>query len=274
MTAPLIGYGIRRHERGSFTAFSSRVDTLTVNETHGVNHTYSYTFGVDDSVSAVPILSCDGFGYLQYQTPEQQPEAPPLFQPEGMTYFNWLLQPGIYYDGSRRTYCPALDAPPDTRDVVNTNGEEARRFGRFGIRSLTFDRSGDIAGSMHAPSGGSPRARQARARLMSGCPADPLSLMRTEIAPLGCAAADIALEACGPQMQFEPDLLEACRSLDVGGLIALPTGEEMARDRRKACQEWMPLELSCPFGGDDLVWRHYEQINSNFFVHHDRELAL
>ena len=53
MTAPLIGYGIRRHERGSFTAFSSRVDTLTVNETHGVNHTYSYTFGVDDSVSSV-----------------------------------------------------------------------------------------------------------------------------------------------------------------------------------------------------------------------------
>ena len=197
LTAPIIGYGVTRHEVGSFTARSVPVDELQNNpETGDINSTQAGDFFARAGHTPA-IASCAGFGYLHYVDKSEAPEAPMLFQPSGLTHFNWLLDAGSRPDGTRRTFCPQLDAMPDQRLVVDAAGNEVRRYGRAGVSSLVFDRSGDVAMAEFAPSGGTPRARRARRTIEDSCPADPLALMRTEVAPL-CRESYLATGQTSP----------------------------------------------------------------------------
>jgi hypothetical protein len=196
LTAPIIGYGTERIEENSFTAWRVPVHEYVGNDDIS-NNTDADNFRVVDS-SAPPMRSCAAYGYLHYEESSPQPEVPMLFQPKTMTHFNWLLEAGEYPDGMPRTYCPALDAPPEERTVLSEDGAEERRFGRYGITPIVFDNSGDIAAARAVPlGGGSSRARVARQRITDSCPTDPLSLMRTEIAPL-CQESYIATGQTSP----------------------------------------------------------------------------
>jgi hypothetical protein len=196
LTAPVIGYGTERIEDHSRTGWRVSVQEYADDDDIS-NNTDADNFRVIDS-SAPAIRSCAAFGYLHYEESSPQPEVPMLFQPKTMSYFNWLLEAGVYPDGTSRTYCPALDAPPEERTVLSEDGAEERRYGRVGIKPIVFDRSGDVAAAMAVPAvGGSARARAARNFIADSCPTDPLSLMRTEIAPL-CQESYIATAQTSP----------------------------------------------------------------------------
>jgi len=98
------------------------------------------------------------------------------------------------------------------------------------------------------------------------------------VAPMQCATVDVGLQA-QHQMQFEPDLLEACRLMRVEALALLPgTGKEVDSPIQTSwehgeAQFWQPIEVNCRFCSEDVVWTHYEQINRGFLVHRDREVA-
>ena len=183
LTAPLVGYGIARELVGSFTARNVPVETMQRGGT---------TFVVKDgSRDASALRSCDAFGYPHYNTVDEQPIDAMLFQPSAMVQFNWLLNAGERPDGSARNFCPQLEEPLHNRTIVDGDFVLEQPYGRFGLPSLIFDPEGDQAAAQGAPSGGSTRARIARQQIERSCPNDPLSLMRTEIAPL-CRESYIA----------------------------------------------------------------------------------
>ena len=191
LTAPLVGYGIARDEVGSFTARTVPVETLQLNGA-SINQTLAEHFVVDEEGRSAPALkSCAAFGYPTFTSLDQQPEVGMLFQPSGMMQFNWLLNAGERPDGSARNYCPQLDGALHGRTVVSEDHVPERPYGRFGLSALIFDPNGDVAAAKSAPSGDSDRARLARQQIERSCPRDPVSLMRTEIAPL-CRESYIA----------------------------------------------------------------------------------
>jgi hypothetical protein len=71
--------------------------------------------------------------------------------------------------------------------------------------------------------------------------------------PLQCMVVELIVHT-GAEMQFEPDVLEACHAF----VVTLP----------------QTALISCRFQGEDALWTHYEQINSTFYVHHEHELPL
>lgn len=100
--------------------------------------------------------------------------------------------------------------------------------------------------------------------------------------PLQCAAADLRLQA-GSKINFEPELLESCRLLRVGVLVSMPIAPQFVSLEGHAKEalagidgprEWQALHVPCRFAGEDLVWRHYQQVNRDFYVHLDRDSDL
>mmetsp|Transcript_8993 Transcript_8993/g.28813 ORF Transcript_8993/g.28813 Transcript_8993/m.28813 type:complete len:315 (-) Transcript_8993:442-1386(-) len=68
--------------------------------------------------------------------------------------------------------------------------------------------------------------------------------------PLHCMLMELRVHASG-DMAFEPDLLEAAHAL----VVTLPPHGQ----------------VQCRFEGEEALWRHYEPINSSFYVHHENE---
>ena len=165
LTAPLVGYGVVRKESGSITARRVPVESFHSSDTGDGDMGTALNVSVgEDTQDAPAITSCAGFGYLHYTTPEQQPEPPMLYQPDGLTFFNWLLTPGVKPDGSPRRYCPQLDGEdnPENQQTLSASGELAVPYGRLGISAAAFDTAGDAAAASETPSGRSPRAQEAR----------------------------------------------------------------------------------------------------------------
>lgn len=71
------------------------------------------------------------------------------------------------------------------------------------------------------------------------------------LCPLHCMVVELMIHT-DADMQFEPDVLEACHAL----VVALP----------------QTVQITCRFQGEEALWVHYEQVNSSFFVHHEHEL--
>ena len=150
-------------------------------------------------------LSCDAFGYLHHPSPTPQPEQPSIFQPSTLAAFNWLLDAGVRPDGSRRTYCPPLEehlaGAGGTNEVNSTViGPDGGRYlppGRSGITPLIFNDRADAAAAANIGGHSSERSRAMQAAILATCPSDPVSLMRTEIAPL-CQESYLASEQRAP----------------------------------------------------------------------------
>ena len=145
-------------------------------------------------------LSCEAFGYLHHASLTNQPEVPPIFQPSTLAKFNWLLDAGVRPDGSRRTYCPPLEESMSNNDSSSVLGPDGTYYtppGRPGIAPLIFNDTADIAAAKKRGTGHTERSREAKASILATCPSDPVSLMRTEIAPL-CQESYLATSQRAP----------------------------------------------------------------------------
>lgn len=98
------------------------------------------------------------------------------------------------------------------------------------------------------------------------------------LAPMGCAVFDVTW-VVPKHMHFEPDALEAARTLRVEFGRRAPPHEDCgtalraleAAVRAGANQDdW--FDVTCEFD-PDLVWRHYEQITAGFYAHHDERCS-
>ena len=84
---------------------------------------------------------------------------------------------------------------------------------------------------------------------------------------LSCRAFDVEIE-CPSDMEFEPDLLEAARVLHLS--LPFEMRQHQRVDLKEDASSPKHLEISIAIR-DDLIWRHYEMINSRFFVFNEHE---
>jgi len=144
-------------------------------------------------------------------------------KPTTFLYFSARPVGGAPPPAPPRRYCPALEAPVEKTTVLRPDGTEAVRKGRFGIPPIVFDRTGDVAAAQAAPPvGGSQRSNLARLAIEQSCPIDPVSLMRTEIAPL-CKESYIAT------LQAAPYTSGATSAVNDGSMYAGPDGLDVER---------------------------------------------
>ena len=76
------------------------------------------------------------------------------------------------------------------------------------------------------------------------------------LAPLEVALLTDVAFPVPSHMNYEPDVLEACHQLRLRA--STPIGDRSA-----------PLEVPCAFEQEDKIWKHYECISREFYVHVD-----
>jgi len=195
-TAPVVGNGIPYSSTPSWTATTTAavVDWNQSPLSHDVPGAHT------------PATTCADFDYLHSETLSNQPEVPALFQPTALRKYNWLLDAWVRPNGDQRKYCPALDGGnTEDESVPDANGSYylLDRFGRRGLQTIRFEPQqdeviADATGGSTGPTGlKGVTAKRQRSELLGDCPSDPVSLMRTEIAPL-CQESYLATGQVAP----------------------------------------------------------------------------
>lgn len=137
------------------------------------------------------------------------------------------------------------------RDSAVTRPLDARGYAFYARLDGKVDEdSGGADGGGGAVDGGADGSRD-RTTLAPPARAPPVRLMPLELALL----SDVCFPAHA-SMLFEPDFLEAAHCLRV---------------RASAVGCCAVFEVPCAFASEEVIWRHYELITRDFYVHVDRE---
>uniref|UniRef100_A0A7S0J2P0 F-box domain-containing protein n=1 Tax=Calcidiscus leptoporus TaxID=127549 RepID=A0A7S0J2P0_9EUKA len=142
------------------------------------------------------------------------------------------------------------------------------RDGGVSTPKVVNDASLVDGGGLEALAGGACKWRERCAERLEAS-AQELQRSACVLQPLQCAVADVQLQA-DQKMNFEPELLEACRRLHVQ-LLASSAGGSCAAADSARLRSWQPLTVLCRFAAEEVVWRHYQQVNRDFYVHLDRD---